>query len=59
MDSVTILPTHFIPYGLRSVGGKIRRFILTVLHVIKVLGKFHVLDITIAKKAEQIQTAFF
>ena len=45
-------------YGLRNVGGKTRRFILTMSHVIKVLGKFHVFDNTIPQKTEQIQTAF-
>ena len=36
-----------------------KRFILTMSHVIKVLGKFHVLDNTIPQKTEQIQTAFY
>ena len=50
--------TYFTPekaYGLRNVGG----FILTMTHVIKVLGKFYVFDNTIAQKTEQIQMAFF
>ena len=46
-------------YERRNVGGKTRRFILTMSHVIKVLGKFHVLDNTIPQKTEQIQRAFF
>ena len=46
-------------YGLRNVGGKTRRVILTTSHVIKVLGKFLVLDNTIPQKTEQIQTVFF
>ena len=53
--------TYFTPekaFGLRNVGGKTRRFILTISHVIKVLGKFHVLDNTIPQKTEQIQTLF-
>ena len=45
-------------YRLRNVGGKTRRFILTISYVIKLLGKFHVLDNTISQKTEQIQTAF-
>jgi hypothetical protein len=46
-------------YGLRNIGGKTRRFILTMSHVIKILGKFHVLDNTVPQKTEQMQTAFF
>ena len=46
-------------YERRNVGGKTRRFILTMSHVIKVLGKFHDLDNTIPQKTEQIQRAFF
>ena len=46
-------------YGLRNVGGNTRRFILTMSYVIKVMGKFLVLDNNIPQKTKQIQTAFF
>ena len=54
--------TYSIPekaYGLRNVDEKTRRFILTMSHVIKVKGKFHVLDNIIPQKTEQIQMAIF
>ena len=39
-------------YGLRKVGGKTRRFISSMSDVVKVMGKFYVLDKTIPQKTE-------